>query len=426
MASFPGAEPWRKMRKTEPGSGPQLDEAPRAPSGLSMGSSGSGNPSSDRNAFGGWNVSLGRIFGVRIEIHWSLVLIFALALSNLGFGVFRTWHPEWSPAVVWTTATGAALLLFVSIVLHELSHSLVARLHGIGIRGITLFMFGGVSRMERDASTPAAEFAIAVAGPAMSLLIGIASLLAATGGNTAPLVSEIESAGPLRSLLLWLGPVNILLGIFNLLPAFPLDGGRVFRSVVWWATGDLLKATRWAAIAGTFFAWGLIAFGIVSVLDGLIIQGVWLVLIGWFLNHMARIGYEQQHLRSVLDGVTASGIMHTDLGAVPVDLPVSRLIDEYLLTRGQTDFAVVADGRLEGLVRLDDVRAVPNAERSETTVESVMTRVEKLVAVQGAEPATVLLQELESGNDPVFVVDRGHIVGWVHQRDIVKWMALLG
>jgi len=201
-------------------------------------------------------VHIGRIFGINVRIDWSWIFIFLLVTWSLAIGVFPSWHPEWSLSLSWTVAIAASILFFASILAHELAHSLVAKMRGLPVRRITLFLFGGVSNLEREPPSPKTEFFIAIVGPITSVALGLIFLLMgglSIGGiqNLAAEPSEMLSQlNPLTTLLLWLGSVNILIGLFNLVPGFPLDGGRILRSLVWMATGSLRKATRWASGAG--------------------------------------------------------------------------------------------------------------------------------------------------------------------------------
>jgi Zn-dependent protease len=240
--------------------------------------------------------ALGRLFGIEVRVDWSLSFIFALIALDLGAGVFPRWHPDWSVALCWGVALTAALLFFASVLAHELSHALVARARGIAVPRITLFLFGGVAELAEEPRTPGSEFLIAIVGPLTSLAIG-AGALVATGLLAGPLLPDMSSAlessslleqlGPLPTLLLWLGPVNVTLGLFNLIPGFPLDGGRVLRSALWKITGDAAKATRWAARSGQLVAVFMMVGGGMIALGGNAMQGVWLALLGWFLYRAA-------------------------------------------------------------------------------------------------------------------------------------------
>ena len=252
--------------------------------------------------------SIGHIFGINIRVDWSWLLIFVLVVWNLA-SVFGGVHPDWGPALSWGTALVAALLFFGSVLAHELAHSLVARARGIPVRGITLFLFGGVSNIQREPPSAGAEFIMAIVGPLTSVVLG-AILLVIGVASAGPLPNAaadpnqfLASLGPLTTLLLWLGTVNIVVGIFNMIPAFPLDGGRVLRSIFWAISNNLRKATRWASWIGQGIAWLMIVAGIAMVFGVQLpvlgtgpISGLWLAFIGWFLNSSASRSYQQVEL----------------------------------------------------------------------------------------------------------------------------------
>jgi Zn-dependent protease len=384
---------------------------------------------------------LGSVFGVPIHVDWSLLIIFLLIAVNLALGLFPAWHPEWSPVLSWSVALAAAVLFFASVLAHELSHAVVARSRGIPVSSITLFIFGGLAHIEDEPRSPKDEFLMAAVGPVVSIAIGLLALLGAwalAGDALAQLDPEapstmapvMRSVGPLATLLLWLGPINVMLGLFNLVPGFPLDGGRVARSIVWWATGDLVKATRWAAGAGQVFAWVLMGIGAVELLTGGAVGGVWLLLIGWFLNNAARQSYAQVIMRRALDDVPVSRIMYTRVGTLPPELSVEAFVRDHLLATDtdQACWPVVTDeGRLLGLVSMDDVRRVSQERWPVTAVTEIMTPADELDAVSphaDAEQALRLLSRSDVEQLPV--LEGGRVLGFVRRRDLVRWMSLQG
>jgi Zn-dependent protease len=381
----------------------------------------------------GGGLILGRVFGVQIQVDWSLLIIFTLVTVSLGSALFPAWHPDWPPALTWGVALGAAVLFFASILAHELSHALVARAQGIPVRRVTLFLFGGIAHLESEPRSPKAEFAMAIVGPIVSIAIGVlawvaGSLLAgrtlAVAGDDA--VRTMSAVGPVATLLLWLGPVNVGLGVFNMVPGFPLDGGRVLRSFLWWSTGDLLKATRWAAGAGQAVAWGLMGLGGWNLLVGGSTHGLWLLLIGWFLNNAARASYRQLLVRQALENVSVGELMLTRLDHVPAEATAQQLIDDYFMTSDQRAFPVDApDGTFLGLVCLDDVRRLSPEQRGRTTAAELMTRASELITLPpDAEAERALDQMARRDVDQIPVVDGGTLVGLVRRRDILKWLAL--
>ena len=315
---------------------------------------------------------IGRIFGINIHVDWSWVLIFLLVTWSLAAGLFPAWHPDWSAALRWGLAVVASLLFFASILLHELSHSLVAKARGLPVRRITLFLFGGVSNIEREPPTPKTEFLMAVVGPITSILLGLiflalAAFSAATSGITAQEPEAVaRQLGPVTTLLAWLGPINILLGLFNLIPGFPLDGGRILRAALWSATKDLRKATAWAAGVGRLTGWMFIAAGVAMALGAQLpffgtglISGLWLIFIGWFLNSAAVNSYQQTVVRDLLEDVPVFRLMRLNVPTVAPTLTVSHLVYDYVMGADERAFPVMEGDRLVGMVCLEDIRKVP-------------------------------------------------------------------
>ncbi len=377
-------------------------------------------------------IPLGRMFGIRLIADWSLLIIFVLVMVSLGAGVFPDWHPDWGPALVWGMAFAASVLFFLSILLHELSHALVGRAFGIPVRRITLFIFGGMAHLESEPPSPWSELLMAAAGPLTSIAIGIAATAGAVALMPMPLeaiedpVLALGYVSPLATLLFWLGPVNLLLGVFNLVPGFPLDGGRVLRAIFWGATKDLEKATRWASWGGQAVAWLLIGFGVVSLLGGGFGQGIWLMLIGWFLLNAAKASYEQTVMQEALRGTRVDDVMRRAVATVPPELPLSVLVSEYVMATDQQCFPVVRGEHLEGLVCLSDVRKARRTEWDVTRVADVMTPAGALSTLSAEAPAADALKTLgEREVDQVPVVERdGSLLGLVRRQDILRWLSL--
>jgi Zn-dependent protease/predicted transcriptional regulator len=361
----------------------------------------------------------------------SVLIIFSLVVYSLGEGLFPQWHPDWGMALRWGTALAAGLLFFSSLLAHELAHSVVAQSRGIPVPRITLFVFGGVSEMQHEPRTPADEFAIAIVGPATSLLLGaIFSILAVSLGGAGfaeALAASPESAlaglGPLATLMIWLGPVNLMLGVFNLIPGFPLDGGRVFRAALWWGSGDLRQATEWAANAGRGFAWVIMGLGVFEALGGFVFQGLWLILIGWFLNNAARASHAQLLLRQMLESLHVRDLMRTRFESVQAGLPLPRFIDDCLLRSGQSAWPVLDGDRPVGLVGFDDVRRSPEAGRERRSIRDIMVPIREPIAPDVVGPEALRIM-LASERDPVPVMESGRMVGLLHRADIMRWLAL--
>jgi len=383
---------------------------------------------------------LGQVTGIEIVVDWSLLIIFWLITFTLAVGVFPGWHPDWSAALSWTTALAAALLFFASVLVHELSHALVGRAHGIVIRRITLFMFGGMAQMENEPPTWRSEFAMAIVGPLASLTLGIAFLgLAAIISGPLDIDPDkpqeaLAALAPLPTLLVWLGPINIILALFNLVPGFPLDGGRVLRAILWAVTGNLRLATRRASQAGQGFAWLLMASGFamllglrVPLLGGGFLNGLWLALIGWFLNNAAVMSYRQLLMRESLADVPVARLMQTRFTRIDPQMRVSVLVDEHLMPSGQRSFPVEQDGHFLGMVCLSDLRKHERRVWEHTAVDEIMTPAAALVTVAPQHSGFEALALLASHNlNQLPVVEDGRLIGLIRREDILKWLSLRG
>ncbi len=379
---------------------------------------------------------IGRIYGINIRVDWSWLLIFLLVTWNLGT-LFGGLHADWGPVLRWGVAIIAALLFFISVLAHEMAHSLVAKARGLPVRSITLFLFGGVSNIQREPDSPSAEFWMAVLGPITSLVIGgtLMGIAVLGTGQLTGLADPAEMIGrlnPLFTLLLWLGSVNVTLGIFNLIPGFPLDGGRVLRSILWAVTDNLRRATRWASWVGQSIAWAMIVAGVAMVFGARIPffgsglgNGLWLAFIGWFLNSASAQSYRQVVIQDILEGVPVARMMRSDPPTCSVDCTVSRLVHDHIMQTDDQSFPILDDGRFVGLVTLHDVRGVSRDDWDTTTVRQIMTPVDQLVIVAPDEDAGEALTQL-MGRDvrQLPVVRDGELTGLLRRRDIIKWLQL--
>jgi Zn-dependent protease len=362
-----------------------------------------------------------------------------LVTVSLGAAAFPAWHPEWDALTTWTTATAAAVLFFASVLIHEMAHALVGRRFGIEVPSITLFVFGGMAQMREEPHAWRPELWMALAGPITSLLLGgafilLGGLLSGPLPDTTDAEAFVSSLSPLATLFFWLGPINVILGIFNLVPGFPLDGGRVLRAALWGATGDHVRATRWASNAGRAFAWLLIATGFAMAL-GVRVPffgsglggGLWLALIGWFLNNAAVASYRQLLVRESLLDVPVARLMTTEQGSVASDLSVRRLVDEHLLRGDQRAFTVVDGGRLVGLVCLKDVHRLAREEWDRQSVGDIMTSAADVATVGPDDDGLAALNALNRRNvNQVPVVDSGRVIGIVRREDVLRWLAVYG
>jgi Zn-dependent protease/predicted transcriptional regulator len=379
-----------------------------------------------------------RIAGLDIHVDWSLLIIFALITASLALGVFPAWHPDWEPGVTWLTAVVAAFLFFASVLLHELSHALVGRRHGVEIRRITLFVFGGMAHMEREPDKWRAELWMAAVGPLTSFALGALFLLWAAlfvdRDQVDPQLPQtlLGHLGPFPTLLLWLGQVNILLALFNLVPGFPLDGGRVLRAILWASTGSLRRATQWAAAVGQGFAGFLIACGLLMMLGFSLpvfgtgtLGGLWLAFIGWFLYSAALMSYRQLLTRESLEGIPVSRLMWTGFQPASPRISLQALIEAHLLRSGQRMVPVVEDGRFLGLVCLQDVKRVAQDARTTTPVAKVMTPLARLRTVARGTDAFEALSIMGGERvNQLPVMEGERLVGLVRREDVLNWLAL--
>ncbi|MBI4337629.1 MAG: site-2 protease family protein [Chloroflexi bacterium] len=362
------------------------------------------------------SVRLGKVWGIPLEVHTSWLVIFVLVSVSLA-QLFGERFPFWSVGQRWGVAVLTSLLLFASVLVHELAHSVVAVWRGIPVRGITLFIFGGVSHIAREASTPGVELLIAVVGPLLSLTLGVLfSLLAFAFREGNSMVYAVSS---------YLGYANLVLGVFNLVPGFPLDGGRVLRAAVWRASGNYHRATRVAATTGQAIGILFIVLGILLALfvSGALISGLWLVLIGWFLESAAATSYRQLRLREVLQGYVARDLMTSDCATVSPDVSIQEMVEQRVLVSGARCFLVTEADRTYGLVTIHSVREVPRTRWAETPVRQVMTPTEHLVTVSPNDEAYHLMEVMDQANvNQVPVVQDGNIIGLVTREGVIHFL----
>lgn len=385
----------------------------------------------------GEGIHVGRILGINIHIDWSWLFVFVLITWSLAstIGQFR---PDWAPWVSWLVGALAAILFFASVLAHELAHSLAAKAQGLPVRQITLFIFGGVSNIQREPDSPGGEFVMAIVGPLTSLVIGTGLLLAASLGvvATVNLMQQpqelLETLGLAGSLAIWLGSVNLMLGFFNLLPAFPLDGGRVVRSFLWWVTGSLRRATRWAAAIGQGIAWVFVLTGIAMVfgaefplLGSGLLNGLWLAFIGWFLNSAALNSYRHVVIQDLLADVPVVMIMRRNPPVVSPDISVAALVHEHIMGTDEYGFPVLDDGELVGLVTLEDVRGAERSRWGQLTVRDIMTPRAELVTVASDDDAAKAFDVLTQRDvRQLPVLEDGQLIGLLRRNDLVRWLQL--
>lgn len=369
-------------------------------------------------------IKLGRIFGVEIGLHYSWFIIAFLVTLSLG-AQFSAANPEWGFGTIWATAILTAVLFFVAIILHELSHAAVAKARGVPVHSITLFALGGVAQIKKDSADARTEFWMGIVGPIASVVIGLVCLTAAWFlGWTLTLTP----ATPLVAMLVWLGVINIALAIFNMIPGFPLDGGRVLRAVVWWLTDDYKRATNIAAVVGQLVAFGLIVFGIFRFFAGGAFGGLWLAFIGWFLLDAARASKAQMEIIEGLRDVIVGDVMTKDYPVVSGRENLQTFVNEYLLKAGER-YYIVKDhqDRIVGLVTPHDVKQVARNRWPFMTIDQVMRPLRELHTVK---PETLLTSALETmGSDDVNqlpVVREGRLAGVISRKNILHMLRIRG
>ena len=358
---------------------------------------------------------LGKLFGFEISIDWSWLFIFFLVVYTLAAGYFPTVYPGLGVTANWIMGVIAALLLFASVLIHELSHSLVARSYGGEVKGIMLFLFGGVSQMAEEPKAAREEFWMAIVGPVTSFIL--AALFYILGG-----VGAVAGwPAPVVAVLGYLALINFLLGAFNLVPGFPLDGGRVLRAAIWGATGDLNKATRYASYVGQGFGYLLIAFGFVNFVSGGLIGGLWLAFIGWFLTGAARSSYQQLQMRQALSGVRVEQVMTTDVPAIPASMSVRDFVDQQLLRHHYSCYPVTSDDTVIGVVGAEEVRRVPSDQWGSVAVGDVVHKIDGAYKVAADDDAWDALTKLASPSVcRLMVVDDNHLKGTVDRQSLFQ------
>ena len=359
-------------------------------------------------------IPMGRVLGIPLELDYSWFLVFALLTWALAVGHYPAEYKDWPASLYWIMGAVTAGMLFVSVVLHELGHSVMARRYKIPVRRITLFIFGGVSQIEAEAATPGADFRIAVVGPLVSL---------ALAGLFTILQPAVAGASPLLALARYLAYINLALALFNLIPGFPLDGGRGLRAIVWGLTGDFQRATRIAASVGRGFAFVFIFVGTWQVFGGNFVGGLWIIFIGWFLETAAVAQTQQVVLQDLLGSHTVTEAMSRELTAVPADVTLQQLVDQHILTSGRRSFLVQRDEAVLGLLTLHHVVQIPRAQWAATTAAQAMIPTGRM---RSARPDTELRAALEAmvrdgvSQLPVMVAD--HAVGILRREDILSFL----
>lgn len=363
--------------------------------------------------------TIARIRGIPIGVHYTWAIAVVMITWSLAVGYFPSMYPGWGRPTYWAVGAVSALLLFISVLLHELCHSIVAQARGLAVHSITLFIFGGVSNIAHESDDPQDEFLIAVVGPLSSLVLAGLFWLA--------LQAIPDDTSPLAALVGYLALVNFILAIFNILPGFPLDGGRVLRAILWGATGSVVRGTTIASVVGQALAFAFIGYGLLQIFDGAVLNGLWIGFIGWFLNSAAESTRRQVQVEEGFRGIKVDQVMTPDPPFVSPALSVRELVDEYILRRGVRALPVAADGRIVGLVSLTDVKKLPEEDWSRNSVGAIMTH-QPLRTVSPDTEVTKALELLvtQDVNQLIVVDTDGTLLGILSRSDVMRFLQMRG
>jgi Zn-dependent protease/CBS domain-containing protein len=358
------------------------------------------------------------IFGFEIKLDASWFVLAFLITWTLGMGYFPAVVPGLTRTTYWVMGVAGALGLFASIVLHELGHAVVAQRNDIPMKGITLFIFGGVAEMKAEPPSAGAEFRMAVAGPIVSFVLGGLLL-----GTTATLGGLLPLS--VRTVIGYVGLLNIILAVFNLIPAFPLDGGRIFRAFLWHRRGNLASATQTASRVGSAFGLVLMVLGVVSFLSGAIIQGIWAFVLGLFLRGLSSASYQQVLLREALEGEPVRRFMKDNPVTVPPSISVRQLVEDYIYRHHHKLYPVVEDGRLTGCVSVKQVRDIPKEEWEARQVAEIASGCNRENTISGDADAMEALKMMRtSGSSRLLVTRNGELEGVITLKDLMEFFAL--
>jgi len=379
-------------------------------------------PREDRKLRGSFRI--GKIAGIELGIHYSWIFAFIIFAFLFARMTFPAAYPEWDLATYWIVGFVVTVFLFLSVLVHEYCHSLVARKMGMKVDSIVLFIFGGVSNLESEPETPKIEFLMSGAGPASSLVLsgifwGVSYLLSLNTAISEPVIAAIG----------YIGWINLILAIFNIIPGFPLDGGRVLRSIIWGATNNLQKATLIAGNVGRAFGWAMILFGVANFFgfsiggfQGSFVNGIWFVFIGWFLTSAADNAIKEQTFQQQLTGVRVKDVMDHNPECVNPAASIENIVHESFIQRGRRALPVCRDNTLLGIITLADVKRVPQDQWINTPVQEVMTRVPVLTVSEDSDLTDALKILAKNELNQIPVVDDGHIVGLLSRSDVLRYL----
>lgn len=363
-------------------------------------------------------IRLFEVGGIEISLDYTWFFLFFLIFWSLSAGYFPRLFPGLGPTQYFWTGFLATILFFLSLLAHELAHSFMALREGLPISGITLFMFGGVSKMSEEARDPKTELKVAVVGPLTSFALAfifwtLTRLLS---------VTPISLGAVMFGYLAW---VNMALGIFNLLPGYPLDGGRILRALWWWKTGSLAGATKVASDMGKVLAWALMIFGGLQIFAGALLGGIWLIFIGMFLRSMADLGYQEMILKQSLSHIPAREVMIEDVRSVPPDASVEELVHDYFLKHCCRAFPVVKNGKVLGLLTLEDMKEISSCERPVKKASALMTPLTDALIISPETPLTEALKKMSEEEVPrLLVMEDGRMLGMLSKSSLMRFLEI--
>ena len=359
------------------------------------------------------SIRLGRIFGIEVGFNWSLIFIFALITWSLATQVLNVDVPGYADATYWVIGAAGAVLFYGSLLAHELSHAVVARRRGVKVEGITLWLFGGVSRLEGEPGSAGAEALIAGIGPVTSLAVAAVAFALYVATTSSPLISDLFA---------WLTFANVSLGLFNLVPAFPLDGGRLLSSFLWWRSGSRQRGVHNAVRVGRVFAYLMIAAGVAEVFFGAVANGIWIAFLGWFLLSAAASEEAGTTIRTLLRSVPVSAAMTSPVVTLPDWVTVEQFLESVAPNHSFTTYPVhEPSGRLTGVVRLTDLVRMPAGVRSSTHLAQVARPIGEVPTSNPREDLAAMLQRVGAGIEQrVLVFDAGQLVGIVSPADVAR------
>jgi Zn-dependent protease/predicted transcriptional regulator len=367
----------------------------------------------------GKKIHLFTIFGFKVGIDLTWIFLAVLVTWSLAQGLFPVWFAGYSPAIYWWMGVAGALGLFFSIVFHEFWHSMIARRYGLPMKGITLFIFGGVAEMEDEPANARTELLMAIAGPVSSMVLGFVFILLYRAERAVTL------SAPVGGVLFYLGWLNVVLAIFNMIPAFPLDGGRVLRSILWYARGNLRWATRVASAIGSGMGLLLIGLGLLTFIGGGFITGIWYFLIGMFIRGAAQMSYRQVLIRNALGGETIARFMQSNPIVVPPSISIRDLVDEYFYRYHYKMFPVAQDGTLTGCISSSEVKNIPREQWGQLRVQDVLVSCSPDTSISpDTEAIKALAQMNRTGRSRLMVVEGDRLLGVITLKDMLKFLNL--